>query len=69
MGLVCFGLLTIGTDCTCVRDEDDRGLGGRAVGVTSRLASRPRPAGTVGAGPATVCAFAALAPRDGAADA
>ncbi|MFE2519643.1 hypothetical protein [Streptomyces mirabilis] len=69
MGLVRFGLLTIGTDCTCVRDEDYRGLGGRAVGVTSRLAGRLGPAGTVDAGPATVSAFAALAPRDGAADA
>jgi hypothetical protein len=69
MGLVCFGLLMIGTDCTCVRHEDYRELRGRAVCVTSRLAQRLRPAGTVGAGRATVSAFAVLAPREGAADA
>ncbi|MER7689145.1 hypothetical protein [Streptomyces sp. NPDC097610] len=68
MGLVCFGLLMIGADCTCLRDEDYRSLKKRAAGVTSRLAQRLRPAGTVGAGPAAVSAFAALAPRDGAAD-
>lgn len=67
-GLVCFGLM-IGADRTCLRDEDYRFLRKRAVGVTSRLAQRLRPAGTVGAGPATVSAFAVLAPQDGAADA
>jgi hypothetical protein len=69
MGLVCFGLLMIGTDCACVRGEDCRGLRGRAVGVTSCLAQRLRRAGPVGAGPARVSAFAVLAPRDEAADA
>ncbi|MFJ1603197.1 hypothetical protein ACIOHS_07495 [Streptomyces sp. NPDC088253] len=68
-GLVCFGLLPIGADRGCPRDEDHRPLRRRAVGVTSRLARRLRPAGTVGAEPATLSAFAALAPRDGAADA
>ncbi|MCX4410662.1 hypothetical protein ACFV8Z_06760 [Streptomyces sp. NPDC059837] len=67
-GLMCFGLM-IGANRTCLRDEDYRFLRKRAVGVTSRLARLLRPAGTVGAGPARVSAFAVLAPREGAADA
>ncbi|MCX4456316.1 hypothetical protein OG585_27385 [Streptomyces sp. NBC_01340] len=67
-GLMGFGLM-IGADRSCLRDEDYRFLRKRAVGVTSRLVQRLRPAGTVGAEPARISAFAVLAPRDGAADA
>ncbi|MER6129384.1 hypothetical protein ABT173_43890 [Streptomyces sp. NPDC001795] len=40
MGLVCFGLLMIGADCTCLRDEDYRSLARRFRTVKDRLVNR-----------------------------
>ncbi|MEU5307938.1 hypothetical protein [Streptomyces sp. NPDC021562] len=37
MGLVCFGQLMVGADCTCLRDEDWRSLARRFRYVTSRV--------------------------------
>ncbi|KPH96890.1 hypothetical protein [Streptomyces mirabilis] len=37
MGLVCFGLLMIGADCTCLRDEDYRSLARRFRSVKERV--------------------------------
>ncbi|OIJ92869.1 hypothetical protein BIV25_26280 [Streptomyces sp. MUSC 14] len=37
MGLVCFGLLMIGADCVCLRDEDYRSLARRFRAVKERL--------------------------------
>lgn len=43
MGLVCFGLLMIGADCTCLRDEDYRSIARRYRSVKDRLVQRSRP--------------------------
>ncbi len=43
MGLVCFGLLMIGADCTCLRDEDYRALYRRAVRLRDNVVERLRP--------------------------
>lgn len=43
MGLVCFGLLMIGADCTCLRDEDYRSLYLRAVRLKQGVLDRLRP--------------------------
>ncbi len=40
MGLVCFALLMIGADCTCLRDEDYRSLGRRLRAVKDPLVHR-----------------------------
>ncbi|WP_406124741.1 hypothetical protein [Streptomyces sp. NBC_00989] len=45
MGLVCFGLLMIGADCVCLRDDDYRSMWRRARAGHARLATR-RPPGT-----------------------
>jgi hypothetical protein len=41
MGLVCFGLLMIGADCTCLRDEDYRSLWRQASALGRRVTARP----------------------------
>ncbi|AUG81937.1 hypothetical protein CFP65_7353 [Kitasatospora sp. MMS16-BH015] len=43
MGLVCFGLLMIGADCACLRDEDYRAMYRRAVRFKERWSARPAP--------------------------
>ncbi|KIE24288.1 hypothetical protein LK08_25685 [Streptomyces sp. MUSC 125] len=43
MGLVCFGLLMIGADFTCLRDDDYRSIGRRFKSVRARLAKRAGP--------------------------
>ncbi|MEU7063849.1 hypothetical protein [Streptomyces sp. NPDC046161] len=48
MGLVCFGLLMIGADCTCLRDEDYRSLGNRVTALVSRFTARLRPPAPAG---------------------
>ncbi|MEU8590508.1 hypothetical protein AB0C59_26415 [Streptomyces sp. NPDC048664] len=40
MGLVCFGLLMIGADCTCLRDDDYRSLARRLRTLKERLLPR-----------------------------
>jgi hypothetical protein len=40
MGLVCFGLLMIGADCACLRDEDYRSLWARARRLSTATAGR-----------------------------
>lgn len=69
MGLVCFGLLMIGADCTCLRDDDYRSLKDRAVAARSRLVRKLRPAPATRGEPVAAAAFAALTPGGGAADA
>ncbi|MEV6480271.1 hypothetical protein [Streptomyces sp. NPDC051576] len=39
MGLVCFGLLMIGADCVCLRDDDYRSMWRRAQAGYARLAT------------------------------
>ncbi|WP_280716631.1 hypothetical protein [Kitasatospora sp. MAP5-34] len=43
MGLVCFGMLMIGADCACLRDEDYRALYRWAVRLKDTVAERIRP--------------------------
>ncbi|MDH6109251.1 hypothetical protein P3T36_000023 [Kitasatospora sp. MAP12-15] len=43
MGLVCFGLLMIGADCACLRDEDYRALYRWAARLKDTVAQRIRP--------------------------
>lgn len=43
MGLVCFGLLMIGADCTCLRDEDYRSMARRVRRAGSALTRALRP--------------------------
>ncbi|MFC5196864.1 hypothetical protein [Streptomyces kaempferi] len=43
MGLVCFGLLMIGADCTCLRDHDHRAIERRFRSAKDRVAQRSRP--------------------------
>jgi catalase (peroxidase I) len=65
MGLVCFGLLMIGADCTCLRDEDYRSLARRFRSAKEHVLSRswsPLPAR--GMTPVSMTAG-----QDGAADA
>ncbi|MEU9101845.1 hypothetical protein [Streptomyces sp. NPDC048361] len=69
MGLVCFGLLMIGADCTCLRDEDYRALKSRATSLASRLARRVRPAALPGPSPAHEPAVSVLATQGSGADA
>jgi hypothetical protein len=65
MGLVCFGLLMIGADCTCLRDDDYRSLARRFRTVKDRLLSGGwSPLATRGITP-----VAMTAGQDGAADA
>ncbi|MFD1271345.1 hypothetical protein ACFQ51_03345 [Streptomyces kaempferi] len=40
MGLVCFGLLMIGADCTCLRDHDHRAIERRFRSAKDRVAQR-----------------------------
>jgi hypothetical protein len=37
MGLVCFGLLMIGADCACLRDEDYRAMYRKVLDLRERL--------------------------------
>jgi hypothetical protein len=65
MGLVCFGLLMIGADCTCLRDDDYRSLARRFRSVKERILRRgwsPLPA-------RGMTPVAMTAGQDGAADA
>ncbi|MET8290798.1 hypothetical protein AB0M86_11045 [Streptomyces sp. NPDC051639] len=65
MGLVCFGLLMIGADCACLRDDDYRSIERRFGSVKDRVApwSWPLP-------PAPdLTPVAMAAGRDGAVDA
>ena len=65
MGLICFGLLMIGADCTCLRDDDYRSLARRFRSVKDRLSQRrwaPLPTGGM-------TPVAMLAGQDGAPDA
>ncbi|MFS4095956.1 hypothetical protein [Streptomyces sp. AF1A] len=65
MGLVCFGLLMIGADCTCLRDEDYRSLARRFRTVKDRVLNGGwSPAAARGVTP-----VAMTAGQDGAADA
>jgi len=52
MGLVCFGLLMIGADFTCLRDEDYRSLYLRALKIRDEVVARWRGRGSVLAAPA-----------------
>ncbi|MFD1272439.1 hypothetical protein ACFQ51_12950 [Streptomyces kaempferi] len=40
MGLVCFGLLMIGADCTCLRDDDYRSIERHFRSVKDRIMKR-----------------------------
>ncbi|MFD8718723.1 hypothetical protein ACFV2H_12060 [Streptomyces sp. NPDC059629] len=65
MGLICFGLLMIGADCTCLRDDDYQSLARRSRSVKDRLSRRrwaPLPAGGM-------TPVAMVAGQDGTADA
>ncbi|MEU2620239.1 hypothetical protein ABZ642_19270 [Streptomyces sp. NPDC007157] len=65
MGLICFGLLMIGADCTCLRDDDYQSLARRFRSVKDRLSQRrwaPLPTGGM-------TPVAMVAGQDGAADA
>ncbi|MFL4948353.1 hypothetical protein ACJ6WE_13480 [Streptomyces sp. MMS24-I31] len=65
MGLMCFGLPTIGADCTCLRDEDHRWLARGFWTVRKRLPQRRwTPLPTLGMTPVAMAAG-----QDGAADA
>ncbi|MFD9126626.1 hypothetical protein [Kitasatospora sp. NPDC059571] len=44
MGLVCFGMLMIGADCTCLRDEDYRAMYRKFQDLRERITVRLRPA-------------------------
>ncbi|MEV5880005.1 hypothetical protein AB0L75_38505 [Streptomyces sp. NPDC052101] len=57
MGLVCFGLLMIGADCTCLKDEDYRSLGNRARHVKDAVIVR---LGLATAAPRTVASSGVL---------
>lgn len=59
MGLVCFGLIMIGADCTAMRDDDYRALWRRTLPLWTRVTTGWRslgrsPAPPVPAGPSTV---------------
>ncbi|MGW2816718.1 hypothetical protein [Streptomyces sp. NPDC001415] len=69
MGLVCFGLLMIGADCTCLRDEDYRSLKTRAMAIGSRFARRVKPAAPSGPAPAIDPPVGVLAAQGSGADA
>ncbi|WP_329121129.1 hypothetical protein [Streptomyces sp. NBC_01465] len=69
MGLVCFGLLMIGADCTCLRDEDYRSLKTRVTALTSRFASPVRPTALAGTATGVDTALGTGGPHTGEADA
>ncbi|WP_329287522.1 hypothetical protein [Streptomyces sp. NBC_01455] len=65
MGLVCFGLLMIGADCTCLRDDDYRSIERHFRSVKDRIMKRSRPL----LPERGMTPVAMAAGRDGAADA
>ncbi|GAA0926398.1 hypothetical protein [Streptomyces rhizosphaericus] len=65
MGLVCFGLLMIGADCACLRDDDYRSIARRLRSFKTRIMKRTGPLLPRHA----VIPGAMTAGRDGAADA
>ncbi|MER5730200.1 hypothetical protein ABT084_17975 [Streptomyces sp. NPDC002138] len=69
MGLVCFGLLMIGADCTCLRDEDYESLGARVGGFASRFLPRGRATEPSGPSPVADPAVSLLQAHASAADA
>ncbi|MFJ4929862.1 hypothetical protein [Streptomyces sp. NPDC088736] len=65
MGLVCFGLLMIGADCTCLRDDDYRSVERHLRSVKDRVMRRSRALLPT----RVVTSVASATGKDGAADA